>query len=416
MSNIKIEELSLDAEGIRFLTELDIGRYSSPSASNIQEACLANLSKLIRNLMEKEDIDDTIREMLCIKIISVYDIIASSYIDFSQPHRFRLPPGLNIGLLKKLIPKKNSKPFVCGIGLISFNYFYGLISIVTSGILRLSGNLPTDGILLFDELFHQSIRELSEIIQSISPSSIIRCSSSLMAGLLRIAETVYVAPENWAEYKPGYFSSLSLPELSLLTSRAESVVRKYGAKKIEKIFEYRLSLVMQSFGLFVVPTTTGARTIDLLCISNHPRHTMSFLLEAKTSKHPYSLPTKDSRAVREYIREYKSTLLSFPELKFVLIIGPAPSRSLAAKISDLESSVGIPIRFFPASLVASLREAIPGNLPLDVFADHIGKGEGIIDSSVTEAISGAYGVAQQAHKSFVEQMMKVRRSFTKKAR
>src|SRR6202041_1722740 len=96
----------------------------------------------------------------------------------------------------------------------------------------------------------------------------------------------------WSEtHSRGPFSLLRLPELQLLASQDPRMQQRYGPKQVEKNFELQLALLMQSFGFYVIRTRVGERTVDLICISGDPTASYTLMVEAKTSKAPYAMPT-----------------------------------------------------------------------------------------------------------------------------
>jgi hypothetical protein len=193
--------------------------------------------------------------------------------------------------------------------------------------------------------------------------------SQLSTGLIRILSATYAMPfTTWnAEHKLGPFSAIRLPELSLLARRDPTTIRKYGHKQVEVLFEQQLSLILQSFGFIVVRTRRGDRTVDLVCISGDPRQQMTILVEAKTTRGAYSLPTDDERALLEYVRDVRENLTTMPALAFVLIVAPAASSKIESKLASIESKAGVPVRLITASDVAQLRESLAGPLMLGPF-------------------------------------------------
>jgi hypothetical protein len=191
----------------------------------------------------------------------------------------------------------------------------------------------------------------------------------VLAYTLHLQETIYSWPMRpWSEaHKSGAFSSLRLPELQLLATRASVIKARYGDRKVEKVFEQQLALLVQSFGFYVVSTRTGESTVDLVCISADPAAPFTFLLEAKSSARPYTLPSDDRRALLHYIEDVQANLTTSPPLAFVLIVGGAPQRNLGEKLHNLEVSAKVPVRFCTAQDLASLRENLIGPTPAGVL-------------------------------------------------
>lgn len=147
------------------------------------------------------------------------------------------------------------------------------------------------------------------------------------------------------EHNIGPFSAIRLQELSLLANRDKSVMRRYGKKNVERVFETQLALVlvMQSFGLYVVSTRTGQSTVDLVCISASPEERVTFLLEAKTTKATYALPKTDFRALQYYVNTVRRSLSTLPPLSFCLIVGSKASKTLGGKLAALEAEASVPV-------------------------------------------------------------------------
>ncbi|MCH8008523.1 MAG: hypothetical protein IIC91_06620 [Chloroflexi bacterium] len=209
------------------------------------------------------------------------------------------------------------------------------------------------------------------------------------------------------DHRSGVFSAIQLPELSLLAMRAASVVKKYGRKHVEKVFEHQLSLVFQSFGFHVVSTRSGRSTVDLFCVSSDPSEGYSFMVEAKTTKGRYALPKNDARALRDYANDTKSALRPLPPLKFVLVVASEPAKTIPAKITDLSALLGVPARFCTASQIAALREVIPGPLPAAAFRDEILRSGPVLPDDFAARVARSYEAVQGAHVKFAEQLLSV---------
>ncbi len=209
------------------------------------------------------------------------------------------------------------------------------------------------------------------------------------------------------EHHPGPFSQLRVDELSPLAKRSPALVKKYGAKQVERVFEQQLALVVQSFGAYVVPGRVGESSVDLICISSEQK--VTFLLEAKTSGKPYALPTKDARALKEYVAGVQKALSTLPKLEFVLIVSGSPSSTLGKKIRLLEIDCGVPVRFCSAQELADLREMTIGPVPMDILRDEVLTGPHILPKGRLSQVVQKFQQAQAAHMSFVKSMMDLRR-------
>ncbi|MGW4350150.1 hypothetical protein ACWEL8_34405 [Streptomyces sp. NPDC004690] len=205
---------------------------------------------------------------------------------------------------------------------------------------------------------------------------------------LHIQELVFSWPMRpWSEeHTRGAFSSLKLPELHLLATRDESMKSRYGARRVEKMFEQQLALVVQSLGFYVVSTRTGEATVDLVCISSDPASPYTFLLEAKSSTHPYTLPTDDRRALSDYIDDVRANLTTAPPLAFVLIVGGSATEGISAKLNELELDSGVPIRFTSAQNLASFREDLLGPTPAALLKKCILRAKGVVTTQEFQEI------------------------------
>ena len=212
----------------------------------------------------------------------------------------------------------------------------------------------------FEENAHTHLEALQELRKESRNIDYRNTVSQLSVGIIRILSAAYALPTtSWnAEHKLGPFSLIRLPELSLLARRDPVIVGKYGSKQIESIFEQQLSLILQSFGFIVVRTRRGDRTVDLVCISADPRQRMTILVEAKTTKGAYSLPTDDERALLEYVRDVRENLTTMPPLAFVLIVAPKATSRIETELTSIEAKTGTPVRLISASDFAQLRESI----------------------------------------------------------
>lgn len=202
----------------------------------------------------------------------------------------------------------------------------------------------------------------------------------------------------------GAFRLIALHELPLLAKRDESMSAKHGKRRVAKVFEEQLALIAQSLGFSIVSTQTGERTVDLVCIADSIGERLTFLLEAKTTSRPYSLPTKDERALLEYVSTVRGSLKYLPELRFVLIVGQAPSGTLQAKLLRLERTAGVPVRFCPADVIVSLREGIPGPVSANLFADAILRAPSILTKAFVQEVTRRHEAIQTALMKLVRMM------------
>lgn len=189
-----------------------------------------------------------------------------------------------------------------------------------------------------------------------------------------------------------------------LASRTQRAVHLLGEKNIETVFEQRLLFLMQSFGFLVSSARRGVRAVDLICISA-AREPYTLLLEAKTSRRNYYLPTKDARALKEYILETQVALSTLPPLKLALVVGPAAASTMAHKIRLLEGDVGVPIRYCETSVLEELRNRLPGPVPATAFLSTLRLSEHVVNRDIVDAIAQDYEREQAIHNSFVQEML-----------
>jgi hypothetical protein len=237
------------------------------------------------------------------------------------------------------------------------------------------------------------------------PPHVLKLSQRLVATVFEQWVRIYDRPDLDKIHRTGPFSSIRLTELAPLANRDARMSKKYGNKRIEKVFEQQLALIVQSFGLYVVSTRTGQRTVDLICISADPTARFTFLVEAKTSGRPYALPRDDARALLEYIREVRTGLTTLPPLHFVLMIGPSPSATLEKKLQGLEGEAGLPIRYCSAHELAQLREVVAGPLPLNDFADHLLLASRVVPAGFAQTMRSRVNELRSSHEALVRTML-----------
>jgi len=197
-----------------------------------------------------------------------------------------------------------------------------------------------------------------------------------------------------------------LDELSLLASRSKIIVERYGESAIETRFEAQLALLMQSLGFLVIRTERAQRRIDLVCIApGPPGESYTVLLEAKTTAANYALPTKDSRAITEYVSSVRSALKSLPPLRLVIVVGRAPAKTVAAKLAALEATCGLPVRYCDVSLLRYLRHQLPGPVDHVNFLKECIKGARILTGREMHQVVESDKAVRDAHNSFVQTLL-----------
>lgn len=263
----------------------------------------------------------------------------------------------------------------------------------------------------FERILADSMLGIFHVMEkSVTPEGVCKYgidAMSLMRRLngysLHIQTSVFRWPVRpWSDsHASGPFSLLKLPELQLLAAQDISMQGRYGSKRVESIFELQLAMLMQSFGFYVVKTRTGERTVDLVCVSGDPTVSFTLMIEAKTSKTPYTLPVKDERALAEYISTIKDGLTTMPRLGLVLVVGSAASKSLGARLRRIEASSGVPVRFCRAQELATLRESILGPLPLSVFRKELLDAPSVVSGKCIDAIVSSVNARAAAHEALV---------------
>jgi hypothetical protein len=285
-------------------------------------------------------------------------------------------------------------------------YITALSTAVFGELLR-RANIPPELVEDMDGISHRTAAVVFTGPHSSGrwPPHLLELSQRLVATIFEQWVRIYDRPDSNKGYRIGPFSSIRLTELDPLANRDAQMSKKYGAKRIEKVFEQQLALIVQSFGLYVVSTRTGQRTVDLICISADPTARFTFLLEAKTSGRPYALPRDDARALLEYIREVRTGLTTLPPLHFVLMIGPSPSATLEKKLQGLETEAGLPIRYCSAHELAQLRDVVTGPLPLNDFADHLLLASRVVPAGFAQTMQSRVDELRSSHEALVRTML-----------
>jgi hypothetical protein len=232
-----------------------------------------------------------------------YDYGANRLIATKLPKGEQLIPGLNIPGLRKFMDAslpEDTPHYVFTAKLDASEYFMSLLgSYFFTTFRRLPVMLGAAAV--FNDAALASLLSLHSRHCEMEAGSLRLLVGRLIHSCLHLLQRVSSdEAAGWnKEHAFGPFSAIRLDEVSLLARRDGTMTRKYGEKHVERVFEQQLALIVQSLGLYVVQTKTGTRTIDLVCISPDTTVHASILVEAKTSTHPYGLPTKDERALRE---------------------------------------------------------------------------------------------------------------------
>jgi hypothetical protein len=288
--------------------------------------------------------------------------------------------------------------------LLAGSYIMAMFAGVFGELLR-NSNVPHEAIEEMDAIAHNAAREVHAFAQNLPSPDFVKLSENFLTTIFQQWGSIY-DKAGWDDaHKVGPFSAIRLSELAPLANRDARMVGKYGRKRIEKMFEQQLALIVQSFGFYVISTRTGERTVDLICISADPAAQFTFLLEAKTSARPYSLPRDDARALLEYIKEVQTGLTTLPQLNFVLITGPAPSSTLEKKLQALETEASVAIRFCHAHELAQLREVIPGPIPLKDFRERLLLSPRVVPTGFAQAMRSRVDELRSSHEALVRAML-----------
>ncbi len=432
--------LKLDIE--RNLTELI--NLSPPEKSPLTECKSKQVYEVVNHfkdlwfslLLNKVNLPDVRIEIPCPgcekKVVfegdSLWDrvcLVTASYYDFAMRELMTrnyekkgLIPGFEVHYLDKMIALASAEDtplhlhqvltFAIGYQLCNSSHFFFKLC---EGIVPLPSTIAT-----FESISHGSLWDMYSKSRSKNTSDIEWLMKRLFSSSLRYVTSTYQAMKGRfdSSHSPGMFSNIKVNEISLLGKRDKQMIDKYGRKNVEAAFEQQLALIIQSFGFSVVPAQKGERKIDLVCVSGlvstDQRDNYSFLLEAKTSGKPYSLPTDDQRAIKEYVTQSRRALHGIPQLQFVLIVGYKPTKTLLSKLKQLESSAGIPIRFCSTQQISKLRESLPGPVPMLSFKENIIAGPPIMTDKSIENITDTYTGVQKAYADYISNLYSLHES------
>jgi hypothetical protein len=355
---------------------------------------------------------EELRGRLLLSVSGYFDFLVARFLaKGARKGEWPFPNALRIDGFRRFIPEKGSvldNIRLSEFRILSFNYFFSLFGLYFTSLFR-DRVVPRPLCALFESIAHDALSDLfSSCFHAVGQDEKI-AARRLTYGILNFAKHVYAEVPNLDSARRfGPFSMIRLDELVPLARRDALLQRRYGVKNVERVFENQLALVMQSFGLYVVSTHIGRSTVDLVCISPTADERITFLIEAKTTKTPYALPLKDSRALRDYVSDVRRSLTTLPPLSYVLIIAFEPARTIRTKLAKLEADAAVPVRFVRAQQIAELREQITGPLPLRVFSANVLMGDGILEGSFVDAVVQSYRAEQEAHRAFVDAMLSAR--------
>jgi len=199
---------------------------------------------------------------------------------------------------------------------------------------------------------------------------------------------------------------VAVEELSQLARRNSAIIERYGKSEVETRFETQLALLMQSFGFLVIRTERAQRRIDLVCIApGSAEESYTLLLEAKTTAANYALPTKDSRAIAEYVSSVRSALKTLPPLRLVIVIGSTPAKTVAAKIQELEAVCRLPVRYCDVIHLQWLRLNVPGPVNHSDFLKVCVEADRLLGHKEISHLIEVDKVFRTAHNDFVQTLL-----------
>jgi hypothetical protein len=303
-------------------------------------------------------------------------------------------------------PKLDYKPHQLSDLRAGYSLYWGTVFHALAAF-QLSGNPRTEDISIsVKAVLNLTLGMISHLFQAAKANETKLVFAHLLCGLVQlVAHTLGKPPMLNLQHRRGIFSELRPDRLSFIARRNEEAVQVYGNKGVEKALERQLALLVQSIGFFVIATKTGRNTVDLLCISPDPRSHYTFMIEAKTSRRPYALPRKDSRALQEYVQTVTKHLGTLPPLSFILVVGQAPASTLKSKMVSLQIKLGVPARYIDAVDLAAFREHFTGYLSHEVFAQAVLSGDFILSKETIIKIIETSESQQKAHSDFVQALL-----------
>lgn len=183
------------------------------------------------------------------------------------------------------------------------------------------------------------------------------------------------------------FTRLLVTDLDPLARRDAELLDHYSVS-IERAFEDQLELLFMSFGFGVLRARPGQERVDLLCVASS-RRAFSFLVDAKSSRRGYALPTDDRRALEQYVEElFLSNLQGLAPLEFLLLVVGEPGKTLPDRLRRLGRRANAACHFVRASELARLRENVAGPLdPVEFRAMCIGESVEVTSSAIDNMIA-----------------------------
>lgn len=416
-----LSAVTLDEHGIQFLCSI-----GEPSTSGMHAASAKALRKICQRTFtlwvdllpgrnharvslkgHPEFSSSKIRSHLIAVVAMYFECAARRILFRANRGSLHLVAGFKVADRDSFLPPTDRKvaktedEFFQGV---SYHYFTILMSMWLSGLaphIRHVANLQP----LLDSKLHHHLLSLFHLSLHLRTAKRRLAARRLTEGVLVLLTHHYgKLSELEGTAIGGPFSSIRLGELEALSKRTPRAVELYGRKRVESVFEQQLALVLQSLGYIVVSTRRAESTVDLVCISPRPDDT-TILVEAKTSRKAYGLPTRDQRALRDYIRDVRLSLKTLPPLRLVLIVGPSASRTLESKLVSLEVEGSVPVRFLTARQLANLRRMLPGPLDPRSFLSKICSATRVLNDKTILTIVAEAEKERKAHTAYVETLL-----------
>jgi hypothetical protein len=260
----------------------------------------------------------------------------------------------------------------------------------------------------WDEFIYSAFAAISEVSLASGKREHLLLASLLSRALgMRCKKAVNERDQRDFELRNSALGELVvIEELSQLARRDAPIIQRYGQSGVETRFEAQLALLMQSFGFLVVRTDRAQRRIDLVCIApGPPEESYTILLEAKTTAANYALPTKDSRAIVEYVSSIRSALKTLPPLRLVIVVGSTPAKTVSTKIGELEAACRIPVRYCDVIFLQWLRRQVPGPVDYSHFLRVCIESGRLLGSQEIRQIIESDKALRTAHNDFVQTLI-----------
>ncbi|MBL7489069.1 hypothetical protein I6A60_40875 [Frankia sp. AgB1.9] len=167
------------------------------------------------------------------------------------------------------------------------------------------------------------------------------------------------------------FAQIGLRDLPDLAARTDYAIDMYGDEHLPQLFEQGLAQLWATLGTSIVESERGSGDADTAATFSLLRtEEYSFLVAAKSTHRRYSFPTKDRRALTEYVRGVRHELPEH-EPRFVLICGPTPTGTLTLKLELFSAELQVPVRYCTATVLASLRDEISGTIDPELLLETV---------------------------------------------